>query len=78
MLLVGTFSNKAQAVMEFNKLFGEYYGQGVEVRDGINFDFPDADLLVSPAMEEALAEWTATPEQMPYLQWYTSMHYNFS
>lgn len=77
MLLIGTFPNRASAVKEFVKLFGEYYGIGVDVVDGVDTSFADADLLVSEAMTRTLKTW-ATEGHAPYMMWHTSLHYNFS
>jgi hypothetical protein len=42
------------ALETFREKFGEWFAMHAQIHDGIVFDFPDADLLISPALQALL------------------------
>lgn len=59
---------------EFADIFGGYMAMGCEIHEGLRFDLPFMDLLVSPRAQETLKKSLDAGN----VRFFTEMHLNFS
>jgi hypothetical protein len=62
------------ALKEFKRIFGPFYGAGAEVKEGLCFDFPGNEFLVSAKAREMMTENLTQCNQ----SYHASYHMNFS
>ena len=70
----GLDSPEVNAKMRFVELFGEYYGIGADFYEGLKFDFPNADLLLSDRIKQALLG----AQDAGNLEYHAHLHFNLS
>lgn len=63
------------ALKRFVKVFGSFYAQGADVKEGLHFDSMSAKLLISNELQEKLMNWNTDAGGFEY---HTSLHLNFS
>lgn len=63
------------AIDAFERHFGSYFARGAEVREGLDFDFNGAKLLVSDHLRTKLQDWI---KHAGGLEYHASIHVNFS
>lgn len=66
---------KKNALENAARVFGEYYAAGAEVYDGMVFNFPGSELLVSEMLKNKLINFVRDAGGLEYS---ASMHFNFS
>lgn len=66
---------RANAMSTFRELFGDYFAIGADVHDGMIFDFPGSNLLVSDQLRAKLEDWV---KDAGGLEYHASLHVNFS
>lgn len=66
---------RINAMERFKKLFGDYFAQGAETKEGLNFDFVGAKFLVNEYLREKLLDWE---KDAGGLEYHASLHLNFS
>lgn len=66
---------KKNALENAARVFGEYHAFGAEVYDGMVFDFPGSDLLVSETLKTKLIDFVRDAGGLEY---HASIHVNFS
>ena len=63
------------ALKQFAEKFGSYFARGATAKEGLHFDSGSARLLVSPELQAKLKDWEKNAGGLEY---YSSMHVNFS
>lgn len=63
------------ALRRFIKVFGSFYAQGADVKEGLHFDSNSAKFLISPELQAKLEDWNKDAGGFEY---HTSLHLNFS
>jgi hypothetical protein len=63
---------KFWAMEAFRERFGSWYAQGAEVHEGIHFDLPCVDFVISEKVRDMLIAGRAS------MEYSTQFHYNFS
>lgn len=63
------------AMESFRKLFGGYFAQGADVKEGIDFEFAGAKFLLSNELKAKLLEWE---KDAGGLEYHAKLHVNFS
>lgn len=58
----------------FIELFGSYMAMGMEIKEGLNFDFDGIDLLVS----EKTRKFLESSLDAGNLEYHVGLHFNFS
>ena len=69
------FTRRQDALQAFSDRFGGFYVMGAEVFEGLVFDFPYADVLVSERVRQMLEQLN---NEAGGLEYYASMHFNLS
>lgn len=69
------FTRRQDALQAFADRFGGYYVMGAEVFEGLVFDFPYADILVSEKARKMLEQLN---DEAGGLEFYASMYFNLS
>lgn len=65
---------RVNAIENFREYFGGWCASGATVKEGLNFDFPGAEFLISDTLRKSLEEWQGEAN----MNYYASFHYNFS
>lgn len=72
-MIMFTYAESGEgAWKKFQERFGVFYAYGAEVKEGIDFDFPGSDIMLTAPLKKALAEWDC------YKTYSAEFHYNFS
>lgn len=63
------------ALENFKEKFGDWFTMGAKVHDGMIFDFPGSEHLLSDVLKKSLQDWEKTAGGLEY---HACLHFNFS
>lgn len=67
-------TGEERALSEFKEIFGDYFASSAEVSHGLSFESRSAKMLVSPAMQSRLLDWSSAGN----IKFHSMVHANFS